>query len=577
MTENHRLAGAPRPRRLLRLTTFTMCAVGAAVALTVLLHLVLVGHFAEKQAHREAELRLQQLSWQMRDSLNRVLVNAAADVQLLSELPQVRSFEDPAATRGVLDSLQRGFPDYAWIGIADAQGRVVAATGRMLEGAKVHERPWFAAGSQGLRATDYHPALLLNKMLPKAADPWRFVDVAAPLKDDAGVVRGVVGVHMSWEWARRRARELLTPALREYGAEVLVVRADGTVLLGPAELVEKRIDVPSLRLAQRGETGALREQGPDGKYYITGYSRTGTEGDPATLRWSVLVRHSEEAAMAGARELESRMIVLSILMAAALAGGAALLARRLTRPMDALSHAIERAAKTDEGGGKVIDIPVVNGFHEVQVLSRAMRELVRSEGAHRLALETMNQQLESTVAARTAELQELLLRDVLTGLPNRRALMEALPEALHRAARSGKPCALLFLDLDGFKAINDTHGHEQGDELLRQFGVRIAQAVRKTDTVARLAGDEFVVILEGLNDAGDACEKAERLLPVLGAPYALAGGALTVGVSVGVALHLPDESHDVEGWMTRADNAMYAAKRSGKGTVALAPEAATVE
>jgi diguanylate cyclase (GGDEF)-like protein len=574
MTDARQHASAPRTRHLLRLTTFTMCAVGAAVALTVLLHLVLVGHFAEQQAHREAELRLQQLSWQMRDSLNRVVTNAAADVQLLSELPQVRSFQDPVATRGVLESLQRGFPDYAWIGIADAQGRVVAATGRMLEGAQVHERPWFTAGSQGLRATDYHPALLLNKMLPKAADPWRFVDVAAPLKDDAGVVRGVVGVHMSWEWARRRARELLTPALREYGAEVLVVRGDGTVLLGPQELVEKHIDVPSLRLAQRGETGAMREQGPDGKTYITGYSRTGTEGDPATLRWSVLVRHTEEAAMAGARQLEKRMIVLSILMAAALAGGAALLARRLTRPMDALSRAIERAAKAEEGSSQAVDIPVVNGFHEVQVLSRAMRELVRSEGVHRLALETMNQQLESTVVARTAELHALLLRDVLTGLPNRRALMEALPDALHRAARSGKPCALLFLDLDGFKGVNDTHGHEQGDELLRQFGGRIAQAVRKTDTVARLAGDEFVVILEGLNDAGDAREKAERLVPVLNAPYALAGTAVVVGASVGVALHLPEDSHDVEGWMARADGAMYAAKRGGKGTVALAPEAA---
>jgi diguanylate cyclase (GGDEF)-like protein len=574
MTDARQHASAPRTRHLLRLTTFTMCAVGAAVALTVLLHLVLVGHFAEQQAHREAELRLQQLSWQMRDSLNRVVTNAAADVQLLSELPQVRSFQDPVATRGVLESLQRGFPDYAWIGIADAQGRVVAATGRMLEGAQVHERPWFTAGSQGLRATDYHPALLLNKMLPKAADPWRFVDVAAPLKDDAGVVRGVVGVHMSWEWARRRARELLTPALREYGAEVLVVRGDGTVLLGPQELVEKHIDVPSLRLAQRGETGAMREQGPDGKTYITGYSRTGTEGDPATLRWSVLVRHTEEAAMAArppAREAHDRAEHPD-------GGGAGRRRGPACTPPDPADGCAQPCNRTgrkgQEGSSQAVDIPVVNGFHEVQVLSRAMRELVRSEGVHRLALETMNQQLESTVVARTAELHALLLRDVLTGLPNRRALMEALPDALHRAARSGKPCALLFLDLDGFKGVNDTHGHEQGDELLRQFGGRIAQAVRKTDTVARLAGDEFVVILEGLNDAGDAREKAERLVPVLNAPYALAGTAVVVGASVGVALHLPEDSHDVEGWMARADGAMYAAKRGGKGTVALAPEAA---
>ena len=583
MTDPHRNAGPSPAPRLFRLTTFTMFAVGAAVALTVLLHLVLLGHFAEKQGQREAELRLEQLSWQMRDSLNRVVATAVADVQVLAELPQVRSFEDVGASRTVLESLQRSFPDYAWIGIADAEGQVVAATGRMLEGANVRARPWFAAGSQGLRATDYHPALLLNKVLPKAADPWRFVDVAAPLKDDTGAVRGVVGVHMSWEWARGRARELLTPALREYGAEVLVVRADGTVLLGPRELVEKRIDLPSLRLAQRGGTGSVREQGPDGKTYMTGYSRTGTPGDPATLQWTVLVRHTEEVAMAGARQLERRMIALSALMAATLAGCAALLARRLTRPMDDLSRAIELATQAREGGargagpgvGQGIDIPVVNGFHEVQVLSRAMRELVRSEEGHRLALLTMNQQLESTVAARTAELQALLLRDVLTGLPNRRALMASLPDALHRSARSRKPCALLFLDLDGFKAVNDHHGHEQGDELLRQFGGRLAAALRKTDTAARLGGDEFVVILEGLSDAADACGKAAGLLPLLGAPYALARASVTVGASIGVALHMPDDSHDTERWIARADSAMYAAKRGGKGTVTIAPEATT--
>ena len=554
----------------MRLTTFTVFAVGTAVALTVMLHLALAGHFARKQARKEAELRLQQLSWQMRDSLNRVIGTAAADVQLLAELPQVRSFDDTAATRHVLESLQHTFADYAWIGVADDGGRVVAATDGLLEGADVGQRPWFGAGRAGVRATDYHPASLLNQVLPKAADPWRFVDLAAPLKDAGGVVRGVVGVHMSWQWARRRAGQLLTPALREYGVEVLVVRDDGIVLLGPQALLEKRIDVPSLHLAQRGETGSLREQGPDGKTYLTGYSRTGTAGDPATLQWSVLVRHTEEAALADAWRMERRMIVLSVLMAAVLAACAALLARRLTRPMDALSLAIEGAARSPDAGGPAFDIPVVDGFHEVQVLSRAMRHLVQREQAQRSALETMNQQLENTVAARTAELQALLLHDTLTGLPNRRALMQALPEAMHRAARAGKPCALLFLDMDGFKAVNDTHGHEEGDELLRQFGARLQAAVRKTDLAARLAGDEFVVLLEGLGDAGDAREKADSLLAVLRAPYTLRRVAVSVGASIGVALHRPGDRHDLDAWLARADGAMYAAKRGGKNAVALA-------
>lgn len=557
-------------RRPLRLATLTMLTVSIAVTLTVLLHLALVSHFAYQQARKEAQLRLQQLSWQMRDSLNRVTGGAIGTVKLLSELPQVRSFDTPEATRQVLESLQRAVADYAWIGVADSAGKVRAATGRMLEGAQVEARPWFQAGLKGAHATDYHPALLLNKLLPKSSDPWRFIDMSAPLLADDGTVRGVVGVHMSWHWVRNQARQLLTPALREYGAEVLVVRADGTVLLGPAELLETKIDCPSLRLALAGQTGSLREEAPGGKAYLTGYSRTGTDGDPATLRWAVLVRHTEEAALSEARELERQMIGLSVLMAAVLAGCAALLARRLTRPMDALSGAIEQAAATTRAGRRPAEIPVVDGFHEAQVLSQAMRELVRSEEAHRSALETMNQQLESTVAARTAELQALLMHDGLTGLPNRRALMQALPDAMHRAACADKPCALLFLDMDGFKSVNDTHGHEEGDELLRQFGARLQQAVRKTDLVARLAGDEFVVVLEGLGGARDAYEKADSLLAVLRRPYGLKRARVDVGASIGVALHRPGEAHDLDAWLARADGSMYAAKRGGKNMVALA-------
>lgn len=563
----------PSGKRAPRLATITMLVVSAAVVLTMLLHLALVSHFAHQQARKEAQLRLQQLSWQMRDSLNRVIGNAAANVKLLSELPQIRSVHDVDATRSALESLQRSVPEYAWIGVTDANGRLMASTGRLLEGAQVDARPWFQGGRQGLHASDYHPAVLLGKLLPKSPDPWRFVDVSAPLKNAKGEFVGVVGMHMSWQWVRKRAAELLTPALREYGAEVLVVRDDGMVLLGPEQLIETRIDTPSLRLAARGETGSMSETGPDGKVYFTGYSRTGADGDPASLRWSVLVRHSEDAALAGARVLERRMIWLSGLMAALLAGAAVLLARRLTRPMDALSNAIELAAHETDAGRPAPEIPVVAGFHEAQVLSQAMRDLVRSEEAHRQALETMNLQLESTVALRTAELQALLLRDVLTGLPNRRALMETLPDAMERSARSGKPCALLFLDVDGFKAVNDTHGHEEGDELLRQFGSRIAEAVRRTDTVARLAGDEFVVILENLAHLGDAEDKAQSLLASLRQPYALKNGTVSVGASVGVALHLPGDAADLEAWLARADQAMYVAKRGGKNAVALAPPA----
>ncbi|MGI4717653.1 MAG: diguanylate cyclase domain-containing protein [Janthinobacterium lividum] len=554
----------------LRLSTLMTLAVCATVALTAALQLALVNHFAVRQSREEAQLRLQQLSWQMRDSLDRVIEQAVGDAKLLTELPQVRHARNPEAARKVLESLQRTFPDYAWIGIAEMDGVVSAATGRLLEGADVSKRPWFKTGAHGVHATDYHPAVLLEKMLPRRPDPWRFVDVSGPILDAGGNPSGVLALHLSWEWARNHARRLLTPALRQYGAEILVVRNDGTVMLGPAALVDRKLDTASLRLARQGMTGSLRETWPDGRVYLTGYSQTGDLLDARSLRWSVLVRQTEDRAMEGAVDLQHRMLAGSVLLALALAGVAALLARRLTRPISALRRAIEGITAASAAGRPPPPIPHVDGFLEAEMLSGTMRELVRSEIVHRQALLAMNESLEAAVAERTAELQALLLRDVLTGLPNRRALLEALPEAMSRARRVGRPCALLFLDMDGFKAVNDTHGHEEGDELLRQFGQRLAQGIRKTDMVARLAGDEFVVVLEMLSDALDAEETARKLLARLKEPFVLRTTAVTVGASIGVALHRPDDPPDLDAWLARADHAMYAVKRTGKNGVAMA-------
>lgn len=544
-----------------------MCA---TVALTVALQLAVVNHFAVRQANAEAQLRLQQLSWQMRDALNRVVEQATGDARLLAALPQVRQARSPAAARVALESLQQTFPDYAWIGLANTDGLVIASTKGLLEGNDVSARPWFKAGQAGVRATDYHPAVLLEKLMPHGADPWRFVDVSTPVFSQDGELFAVLGMHLSWDWARRQARKLLTPALREYGAEILVVRADGTVMLGPAELVEQKIDTDSLRRALKGDTGALREQWADERHYLTGFSQTGQAGNAATLQWAVLVRQDEEKALQGATELKRRMLLWSALLGVVLAVAAALLARRMARPMAQLGAAIERVTEATATGRERPAIPRIHGFYEANMLSRTMRELVNSEADYRHALQQANEQLESKVAQRTAELQALLLRDVLTGLPNRRALLEALPETMARAQRSSMPAALLFIDMDGFKAVNDNHGHEEGDELLRQFGQRLLQGVRKTDIVARLAGDEFVVVLELLADPGDAEVAAGKLLDLVREPYLLRTTRVTVGASIGVAVFRPGDAPDLDGWLARADHAMYAAKRGGKNAVALA-------
>ena len=157
--------------------------------------------------------------------------------------------------------------------------------------------------------------------------------------------------------------------------------------------------------------------------------------------------------------------------------------------------------------------------------------------------------------------------DALTGLLNRRALLETLPIAQARATRNERSLALLFIDLDGFKAVNDTLGHEAGDRLLAEIAARLRGAVRKTDSVFRLAGDEFTVLLEGLGDAGCAHVAAAKIIDAVGQPVPIGAASAEVGASIGLALFAPGGQAGPEQLIREADEHMYQAKRAGKGRI----------
>ncbi len=159
------------------------------------------------------------------------------------------------------------------------------------------------------------------------------------------------------------------------------------------------------------------------------------------------------------------------------------------------------------------------------------------------------------------------LHDALTDLPNRRALFVILPQAIARAERARSSFALLFIDLDGFKAINDSLGHECGDRLLKVVAGTLMQSARHSDFVVRLAGDEFVMLLEGVHDEGEARVFAEKLLLALGRPVQLDGHVLRVQASIGIAFFRPGRHIEAEALLREADEAMYAAKKQGKGGV----------
>ena len=162
-------------------------------------------------------------------------------------------------------------------------------------------------------------------------------------------------------------------------------------------------------------------------------------------------------------------------------------------------------------------------------------------------------------------LQEQALHDGLTGLLNRVGLMGRLERAIAHCERHGEPLAVLFLDLDGFKSVNDRLGHEAGDRLLQAMADRLVAAVRMTDTVARLGGDEFIILLEGIASPEAVGAVAGKIIDVAAVPFELSGQPMTVTVSVGAVVYCggPVEPEQL---LSRADQAMYQAKHAGKNT-----------
>ena len=198
-----------------------------------------------------------------------------------------------------------------------------------------------------------------------------------------------------------------------------------------------------------------------------------------------------------------------------------------------------------------------------------MRDISEKKAAEE-RLQRFNQELEARVDERTRELAEaneqlghLATHDPLTGLPNRALFSDQLENRLQQAVRHERRLALLFLDLDGFKAVNDEHGHAVGDQLLCELAERMRAVIRGEDVLARVGGDEFTVIVGELQQAENATRVAEKLLATVGEPFFIEGCECRIGASIGISLY-PEHAADPDQLLSMADDAMYAAKAAGK-------------
>ena len=160
-------------------------------------------------------------------------------------------------------------------------------------------------------------------------------------------------------------------------------------------------------------------------------------------------------------------------------------------------------------------------------------------------------------------LEYMATHDSLTGLPNRTLFSDRLRHALARAKRSEKMIAVLFIDLDGFKSVNDAFGHEIGDQVLKLVSDKLRRCIRSSDTVARMSGDEFILVIENLSKQEDALSIASKILGTISAPLMVSNQHITITASIGLSLY-PVDGEDELNLLQKADAAMYQVKNNAK-------------
>lgn len=495
------------------------------------------------------------------------------EVELLAAAPPRTSTGevDAEAWGEALERVQATRPQYSWIGVADPAGKVLTATGGLLVGKDVSQRPWFQGAREKPYTGDVHLAKLLATLLPPSAsgEPLRFLDFAAPIRDARGTLQVVLGVHATWDWAHVVVNALRSQRDRDKRVMVFIIDRGGEVIYRPLGVSAQ---LKPTRLDSLPEIGGADLLWTDDEHYLTAAAKLPARTETTDMKWTVVTRQPMASALSASRTTQLQFMAIGALAGLLAIAQAFWLARRLTRPLSGIARAARSVASGDLGA----DIPALRTSKEISHLSTALRAMKSSLLEREAALASANADLEIRVLQRTAELGaahenlertnealvKLVQRDALTGIHNRRAADERMSLELARHRQNQKPLSVLMLDVDHFKSVNDTLGHQAGDEVLKALAARLTEVCRATDFVARLGGEEFLVLLPETPLDGALLVGEKIRAGVASAPLGPTRATVSIGVT-SPAEQLADETTILR----VTDEALYSAKRNGRNRV----------
>lgn len=513
------------------------------VLLTIIPALMLILYMANQQreaAEDQAQANILGLVHLAAANEEQAISETHTLLQVIARLPEVQA-HDAAACHALAASLVRQNPIYASVGVAAPDGRVWCNHSTLHPTTNISDRGYFQEAIEQNGFSTGQFAIGRSSHLPS-------LHFGFPVYDNHGNFKGVAFAGLDLHWLSQViARTRLTP-----GATTLVIDRNGTVLASwPAALYHPGSRAPDalLRQAQMRKAGVSRTMDGTGNARINGFIWLNDQNNLPAL----YIQVSVPARMAYANALHAfhiSMLLMLLVAAVSLLLAWVVSDRWILRGTGALLRATQKIANGD-----------LSARAQVPSHSGEISELAHHFNGMAATLERQEQERIPT----QQRLHTMAHYDSLTGLPNRVLFAERLEHAMAHAQRHRERLAVMFLDLDRFKQINDTLGHHIGDQLLLATALRLAGQIRKEDTVARMGGDEFTFILESIHDIEDAAHVARKILDVMPAPFTLEGHEVFTTPSIGISI-FPDDAQDIHGLLRNADTAMYYAKGEGRNS-----------
>jgi diguanylate cyclase len=479
--------------------------------------------------------------------------------------------------RDLLNALKKTDSVYSWLGIVKENGSILYANQKIHEGDVLPSAGELKTLDEAAEIENFDASQWLISAEKNSSDKksTRYVRISVPIEEN-GVYKNKYAVaYLSWDWAKERVNSVLTPARRAAGIEIFIIDKTEKLLYASND---KQVVFPPLHTLN----DPISLHWPDGKEYLTAMRYSKGINDFAGMGWRIVVRQPVDQAFSTIYLLQKYILKIGLFFVIVFVGIGFYVAWTLSRPLVQLAKDAESFRESKDVG----IFQTKSALYELTLLQNSLNMLLKSRRSYEDQLSTLNANLEKKVKDRTKaledsnkelqsslderqllmkQLESLATTDSLTGLLNRRAFHERAEYEISRSQRNNQPVSLLTFDIDYFKRINDTYGHDGGDEVLQKCALVCQQQLRDIDLLARFGGEEFVILLPN-TDEEHGYQVAERIRKAFeDGVIQTTKGEIRFTASFGVSAG--DGSQSLKTMLHDVDQALYVAKDSGRNRV----------